>query len=79
MASMQSQIDKHVRQARQAQASSSSRRDRSAFAAHADDSDEIAYTTFVADNAELYPAVRDRQYHSAHPRPLDVHTFIESV
>jgi len=67
-ASLQSQLDKQTRLARQAQDSfSSSRRDRTAFAADVADSGEIAYHAFSMEN-EL----------SFHPRHLGVRTTIDS-
>jgi hypothetical protein len=48
-ASIQSQLDKHSRQACQGQDSSPPRRDRAAFTAQADDSAEASYTAFVMD------------------------------
>jgi hypothetical protein len=67
-ASLQSQLDKHTRLARQAQDSySSSRRDRAAFAADVADSGENAYHAFAMEN--------DLSYHL---RPLGVRTTIDS-
>jgi len=79
MASMQSLIDKHARQARQAQ-NSPSRRDRAAFVVQAHDSyrDELAYTAFIADHAEFIPGSSERPSYTTHPRPLDIRTTIDS-
>ena len=72
-ASLQSQLKKHSRQARQALDTSSSRRDRAAFAAHADDSAEASYAAFVMDR----PDAASRE-HEFYPRPLAVRTTIDS-
>ena len=72
-ASLQSQLDKHSRQARQALDTSSSRRDRAAFAAHADDSAEASYAAYVMDRPDA--ASREHEFYS---RPLAVRTTIDS-
>ena len=71
-ATLQSQLAKHARQARQVPASSSPRRDRAAFAAHADDSAEASYAAFVMDHPE------DARVHEYYPRPLCVRSTIDS-
>jgi hypothetical protein len=63
MQSLQSQLDKHIRQARPAQTSP-----RAAFMAQTSDSDELAYTALIAD--------QDDGVYSSVPRPLGVNTMI---
>ena len=72
-ASLQSQLDKHARQARQVLDTSSSRRDRAAFAAQGDNSAEASYAAFVMDR----PAAASRE-HEFYPRPHAVLTTMDS-
>jgi hypothetical protein len=80
---IQSQLDKHSRQAaktaspRRDRASpprrdraSPPRSDRAAHAAHFADTDEIAYTTVMEDDDAFDPAFHVRQTWASHPQPL---------
>jgi hypothetical protein len=69
MQSLQSQLDKHVRQVRPA--SSSHSRERAAYVAHNSDSDELAYSALLSDRYAVGPLSYD-------PRPLGVRTTIDS-
>lgn len=67
MQSLQSKLDKHVRQARPVHASP-----RAALMAHTSDSDEMAYTAFITDHHD-----HDGAY-STYPRTLGIRTTADS-
>jgi hypothetical protein len=69
MQSLQSKLDKHVRQARPTTASP--HRERAAYMAHYSDSDEIAYSALLTDAHDGGPPS-----YTAHPRSLGVRTTI---
>ena len=69
MQSLQSKLDKHVRQVRPAASSHS--RERAAYVAHNSDSDELAYSALLSDSYAVGPLSYD-------PRPLGARTTIDS-
>ncbi len=69
MQSLQSKLDKHVRQVRPAASSHS--RERAAYVNHNSDSDELAYSALLSDSYAVGPLSYD-------PRPLGARTTIDS-